>query len=68
MNQTFTHTFYYIPINHRTQTGLIISLPYLRRVWRSQKGNQYPSIDRQTGQWPKEKEQKDKQRSAKHTH
>ena len=32
-------------------------------------GNQNPYIEEeQTTQWPKEKEQKDKQRSTKHTH
>jgi hypothetical protein len=40
-----------------------------RRVWRYQKGNQNPYIkEEQTTQWPKEKVQKDKQRSTKHTH
>jgi hypothetical protein len=33
------------------------------------KGNQYPYIEEeQTTQWPKEKVQKDKQRSTKNTH
>ena len=40
----------------------------LRRDWRYQWGNQYPYIEEQTRQWPKEKEQKDKQRSTKHTY
>ena len=41
----------------------------LRRVWRYQRGNQNPYIEeKQTTQWPKEKEQKDKQRSTKHTY
>ena len=41
----------------------------LRRVWRYQKGNQKPYIEEeQTTQWPKEKEQKDKQWSTKHTY
>jgi hypothetical protein len=41
----------------------------LRRVWRYQRGNQNPKIEEeQTTQWPKEKVQKDKQRSTKHTH
>jgi hypothetical protein len=41
----------------------------LRRVWRYQRGNQNPYIEEeQTSQWPKEKVQKDKQRSTKHTH
>ena len=30
--------------------------------------NQNPYIEEQTIQWPKEKGQKDKQRSTKHTH
>jgi len=33
-----------------------------------QRGNQNPYIEGQTTQWPKEKVQKDKQRSTKHTH
>jgi hypothetical protein len=37
-----------------------------RRVWRYQRGNQNPYIEEeQTTQWPKEKVQKDKQRSRK---
>ena len=40
-----------------------------RRVWRYQRGNQNPHIEEeQTTIWPKEKVQKDKQRSTKHTH
>ena len=40
-----------------------------RRVWRYQMGNQNPYIEKgQTTQWPKEKVQKDKQRSTRHTH
>jgi Holliday junction resolvase RusA-like endonuclease len=35
-----------------------------RRVWRYQRGNQNPYIEEQTTQWPKEKVQKDKQRST----
>jgi hypothetical protein len=36
---------------------------------RYQRGNQNPSIEEeQTTQWPKEKVQKDKQRSTKHTY
>ena len=39
------------------------------RVLRYQRGNQNPYIEEeQTTQWPKEKVQKDKQRSTKHTH
>jgi hypothetical protein len=40
-----------------------------RRVWRYQRGNQSPYIEEeQTTQWPKEKVQKDKQRSTNHTY
>ena len=39
------------------------------RVWRYQGGNQNSYIEEeQTTQWPKEKVQKDKQWSTKHTH
>jgi hypothetical protein len=42
---------------------------WLRRVWRYQRGNQNPYIEEeQTTQWSKEKVQRDKQRSTKHTH
>ena len=41
----------------------------LRRAWRYQRGNQNLYIEEeQTTQWPKEKVQKDKQRSTKHTY
>jgi hypothetical protein len=41
----------------------------LEKVWRYQKGNQNPYIEEeQTTQWPKERVQKDKQRSTKHTY
>ena len=41
----------------------------LWRVWRYQQGNQNPYVkEEQTTQWPKEKVQKDKQRSTKHTY
>ena len=40
-----------------------------RRVWRYQRENQNPYIEEeQTTLWPKEKVQKDKQRSTKHTY
>jgi hypothetical protein len=42
---------------------------YTRRVWRYQRDNQNPYFEEgQTTQWTKEKVQKDKQRSTKHTH
>jgi hypothetical protein len=41
----------------------------IRRAWRYQRSNQNPYIEEeQTTQWLKEKVQKDKQRSTKHTH
>jgi hypothetical protein len=40
-----------------------------RRIWRYQRGNQKPYIEKeQIIQWPKEKVQKAKQRSTKHTY
>jgi hypothetical protein len=40
----------------------------LRRVWKYLRGDQNLYIEEQTTQWPKEKVQKNKQRSTKHTH
>jgi hypothetical protein len=41
----------------------------IRRVWRYQRGNQNLQIkEGKTTQWPKEKVQKDKRRSSKHTY
>jgi hypothetical protein len=45
------------------ESGLLV-----RRDWRYQSGNQNPNIEEQITQWPKEKVQKDKQPSTKHTH
>ena len=39
-----------------------------KKVGRYQRGNQNPYIEEETTQWPKEKLQKDKQRSTKYTH
>ena len=39
-----------------------------RRMWRYQRGNQNPYIEKQTKQWPEEKVQRDEQRSTKHTY
>jgi hypothetical protein len=48
---------------------LVWSLYLEWRVWRYQRGNQNPYIEEeQTTQWPKEKVQKDKQLSTKHTY
>ena len=41
---------------------------YVGRVWRYQRGYQNPYIEEQTTQYPKQKVQKDKQQSTKHTH
>ena len=39
----------------------------VRRVWRYQRGNQNPYIEEeQTTQWPKDKGQKEKQRSTRY--
>jgi len=48
--------------------SLYITILEKRRVWRYQRGNQNQNIEEQTTQWPKEKVQKDKQRSTKHTY
>ena len=47
----------------------MVSIFYSRRVWGYQKDNYNPYLEEeQTAQWRKEKVQKDKQRSTKHTH
>jgi hypothetical protein len=44
-------------------------LATIRRIWRYQRGNENPYIEEeQRTQWSKEKVQKDKQRSTKHTY
>jgi len=50
----------------KTQTIDFVCKPwYIRRVWRYGRGNENPYIEEEpTTQWPKEKEQKDKQRST----
>ena len=40
----------------------------IKKSLKIQRGNQNPYIEEQTTQWPKEKVQKDKQRSTKHTY
>jgi uncharacterized protein YxeA len=40
----------------------------LRGVWRDQRGNQNPYIKEQKTQWRKEKVQKEKQQSTRHTY
>ena len=56
---------------HKTSLTLPLVIDVLsqRRVWRYQRGNQNPYIEEeQTTQWPREKAQKGKQWSTKHTH
>ena len=61
--------FNYLVKNTKTCKIGEISIIVERSVWRDQRGNQNPWIkEEQTTQWPKEKVQKDKQRSTKHTH
>ena len=54
----------------RTEGYVIVSSvkQVIRRFWRCKRGKQNPYIEEQTTQWPKEKVQKDKQRSTKNTH
>jgi hypothetical protein len=55
--------------NIPTLTYNWVRIAVVRRVWRYQKDNQNPYIEEeQTTQWPKEKVQKGKQRSTKHTY
>jgi hypothetical protein len=52
-----------------TETSHLLYTKKKRRVLRYQRGNHNPYIEEeQTTQWPKEKVQKDKQRSTKHTY
>ena len=65
------HSF--VNVNHLSSTMVVLAAccqPYYpRRVCRYQRGHQNPYIkERQTIKWPKEKVQRDKQRSTKHTH
>ena len=59
-----TNIVLYQNVSKATNINLI-----LRRVWRYQRGNRNPYIkEEQKTHWPKEKEQKDKRRSTKHTY
>ena len=70
------HNYCGIEWNSRYQTeyikntfGKLLLSVSVRRAWRYQRGNQNPYIEEeQTAQSPKEKVQKDKQRSTKHTY
>jgi CHAT domain-containing protein len=57
-------------VQHEDQTKVMVTVTSKqRRVWRYQRDNQNLYIqEEQTTQWPKEKIEKDKQRSTKHTH
>ena len=80
MSSTFVHIEVYsiqhyliMFISDLVQVGGFLRVlhfpPSIRRDWRYQRGNQNPYIEEeQTKQWPKEKVQKDKQRSTKHTY
>ena len=61
-----------IYISHHQNTTIRkveLKTPQYRRVWRYQRGNQNPyNEEEQTTQRPKEKVQKNKQRSTKHTY
>ena len=61
-----TTKYPYLSNNKLTFVGFNITKTPLRRVWRYQRGIQNPYIEEeQTTQRPKEKVQKDKQRSTK---
>ena len=57
-------------IYHTCRLRTLIAITHVgRRVRRYQRGNRNPYIEEeQTTQWPKEKVQKEKQRSTKHTY
>jgi hypothetical protein len=63
-------TFGLLEILGMTLFELLIEIIYwVGRAWRYQRDNQKPYIEEeQTAQWPKEKVQKDKQRSTKYTY
>ena len=61
----FVHRSLKIP---KGQSESVYQRPDNTMAKRYQRGNQSPYIKDQTTQWPKEKAQKDKQRSTKHTH
>ena len=66
---TYTTKFTKFFFSSNISSELSIEIKIERRVWRYQKGNQRPYIEEeQTTQCAKEKVQKDKQRSTKHTH
>ena len=59
---------YWGSVRDRSLKWICLLLLFVRRVWRYQRVNQNPYIEEeQTTQWPKEKVQKDKQRSTKRT-
>jgi hypothetical protein len=57
--------FLWLSWSHHFESFTVATMTWLT----AQRGNQNPYIEEeQTTQWPKEKVQKDKQRSTKHTH
>jgi hypothetical protein len=63
------HVLYIVGCPFSFGHRVVCSSLVTRRVWSQQRGNQIPNMEEeQTTQWPKEKIQKDKQRSTKHTH
>jgi hypothetical protein len=68
-----THTWFHFSkqtrLKHSYHQYDNFDIYIIRRVWRYQRGNQNPYIkEEQTTQWSKEKVQKNKQRSTKHTY
>jgi hypothetical protein len=70
-NNVFDIQVYFNRVNRvypQSKTKISYTMARLRRVWRYQKGHQNPYIEEeQKTQRSKEKGQKDKQRSTKHT-
>ena len=66
-NSLLAFPYHYFRQSDQSNPSVIVRI-LERRVWRYQGGNQNPYIEEQTTQWSKEKVQKDKQRSTKHTH
>ena len=69
LSRQYKHEAFVIQTMHNDQSIHDGSCKHLKWVWRYQRGNQNPYIEEeQTTQLPKEKVQKDKQRSTKDTY
>ena len=69
LSRQYKHEAFAIQTMHSDQPIHDGSCKHLKWVWRYQRGNQNPYMEEeQTTQLPKEKVQKDKQRSTKHTY